>query len=240
MEFTKEQILKKVQKLMNLGHGTNFEGESATALNMARDLLAKHNLSIGGVVGNSPEEKVETTRAAGSYGWWQLKLATVVADFMTCNAMTWKISTREGYRSVIRFVGMPTEVEVCTYIYDSIFSQIIKLTQNKRKDLRKDRAAEGTFSRSDVSYYTRGYITGIIDFLDKSFRERKRHEASDCTALVLVKNPKVGEWMKENTHKVTTHQPSASDRGHTAGFHDGRKVSVNPGRGQSTTGKLRG
>jgi len=233
-KLTRQQILAKVQKLMRLADGTNYEEESAAALNMARQLLAKHNLSMTDLEVDQ-EADPEHKTAELKVGFWQGKLAVVISNHLGCKMYYHTIPGYRGKQRTIRFIGMPTELELCMYMFESIERQIDKLCRKKRRELRDERQAMGMDrqDRGASSHYTRGYTLGIISRIEERLKEQIKREESDSTALVLVTNPKVIDWCNRNLVSARPQRrKSASDTGFAQGRADGNKVSLNNGLGQ--------
>ena len=229
---TRERIVSKVKKLIDRANGTNFEAEAATSLNLARELLAKYNLSMTDVESNQYDaQKPETKMTAVSAGYYQGSLAVVIGQYCNCSSF---YSSNFGTRAkrVLAFVGMPAEVEICTYTFETVAKQIDKMLRKKRKELRATRESEGKDrqNRKLSAFYTRGYADGIIQFLRESLRERIADEK--CRVLVLVKNPKVSAWCEDNLRPGKKRkQQIASEAGFNAGYVDGSKVNVTVGIG---------
>jgi len=234
--MSRAKIIDKVKKLLALAKGTNYEGETAMAMNRARELLAKYNLSMTDIeekqaAEENPEERLATSITAGS---WQTSIASIVTQYYNCEYF-YRI-VRGGGRSrrgkrIITIVGMPTEVELAEYTLISIVDQVDKMMRKARKKLRKEREANGLNrqNRADSSFYTRGYAIGIVKYLRDSLK--KQVEEEKCRALVLVKNPKVRQYMNSLNLKLTRPRPfhPSSAKGFNDGYRDGKKVNVRRG-----------
>lgn len=219
-KFTKQQIVDKVKKLLSLSNGTNFEKEAVTAMNMARDLLAKYNMTIEDIsVKTAAEENPIKAMSYGADGAWQGSLAVVIADYCSCGAFHIK-------GGGLMFIGMPYEIDICLYTYEIVYKQIEKMMKKKRRELRKEREETGRsrVDRRDSSYYTRGYAKGIIDYLIQSLKSRKEYESS--MSLVVVRNKKIDDFMNSLTRLNKVSRP-ASVRGYYDGFKDGSTITIN-------------
>lgn len=236
-ELTREQVIEKAKKLFAVSEGTNFENEAKVALNKMRDLLAKYNLSMGDIDGNHSERNPEFKLMTEKTGYWQGSLATVVANFCNCTAFYTTVSKSR----VLRVIGMPHEVEICTFTFSHIAEQIDKLMRKKRKELRAQRQREGRDrqDRQASSYFTRGYVDGIIIRLKQRLDDRLNDEAGG-KALVLVQHPKVKDWVDKNIGRSLrkSRQQAASEEGFQQGFRDGDKVNIHRGLGHKDKKRL--
>jgi len=226
--LTREQIIDKVKKLMALSKGSNFEGETDTALQKARDLLAKYNMDMSEVEAKAYQEaKPEFKESDIQVGAWQFPLAKVIGSYVNCSPFY--SSGING--QCIRFIGMKAELEICIYTYHHVAQQIDKMCRNKRKELRAEREESG-LNRQDrraSSEFTKGYALGIIYRLKERIETRLQSEVKG-TALVLVEHPKIMQWKRANL--VASNRRSritASGTGYSQGYRDGDKVTINPG-----------
>ena len=81
-----EQIFDKIQKLLNLGKGSNYEGESEVALKKAYDLMNQYNVSMVDLEGRSREKTLGplghyTVNDGESKKWydWEVKLLAIIS-----------------------------------------------------------------------------------------------------------------------------------------------------------------
>lgn len=238
--YRRKDIIRKVKGMLDRANGTNFEAESVTALNMARELLAKYNLGMSDVVIDKGES-VTLDPAFGTYGGWQFNLARVIADYCNCDLVIQTVRKREHSRTSqrIAFVGMSAELELCVYTHMTIFNQIkkmrIQINHKRRANLKK----EGMIlTRRAASLYSNGYVCGIVDYLKEELKKRIVDEK--CRDLVLVKDPKINEWMINhcNGRKIVVRSVYGSRMGYDAGYKDGSKIELREGiKDRSSNGK---
>jgi hypothetical protein len=228
--FTRDQVVNKVKKLLDLSKGTNFDGEISAALNLARQLLAKYNLSMSDVEAQSySKEEPRFMNSRTKTGYWQPKLAKVVADYCNCRVFY--------YGRVLRFIGMDAELEICSYTFHLVAEQIDKMMRSKRKEIRSKREEEFGYrqDRRSTSYYTRGYSTGIIDKITLRLKERIEKEKTGVenetgTALVLVEHPQIVVWWDKNIEqKQKRRKRLALEAGYSSGYKDGDSIRLNKG-----------
>jgi len=223
---TREKIIEKVKKLIALADGSSFEGEIDVAMRMARSLLAKYNLSMSDVERNEYDKSEPSQVDTGSpYGYWQPKLANIIGKYTNCQPF---IRSRSH---ILCFVGMPPELEICIFTFSSVCHQIDSMTRKKRKELRdeRERLTGNRQDRVNSSYYIRGYVEGILVRLKEKLSTLMQDESTG-KSLVLVKHPKVQEWVDINLGKPKMrHRPSSSSDGFDSGYVDGNNITLQKG-----------
>lgn len=227
-KLTREKILDKVRKLMALAEGSTFEGETATALARARDLLAKYNLSMSDVEREAyNEESPIHVHIDVQDGYWQAKLGLVIAGFT--NTVCYLGGGRGRKR--IYIMGMEHEVEVGKYMFVHIARQIDKMMRKYRRELRDERERMGYERQNarETSHHTRGYVLGIIARLKERLDERLAQESDNtCTALVLHKHPKVIAF-EDSLGIRRRRERGGSNAAYEQGKRDGNKITINQG-----------
>jgi hypothetical protein len=218
----REAIVRKVKNLLARAKGTNFEHEAGVCLNLARDLLAKYNLSMSEVETRQYQEaNPEEIKLEDSAGHWQMPLAMVIAKYCNCVAFG-----RDG--KTLYFLGMKHELEICHFTFGTVAQQIDKMLRRKRRELRDQREALGIGrqNRRDSAQYTRGYAKGVIDYLNEALNKRVQAE-NTCTDLVIFSmHPKVQAFKDRLKYVRSTTRITASSRGYADGLADGPKVQV--------------
>lgn len=234
-DFTKEQAIDKIKKLLRLANGTNFEQEAATAMNMLRDLLAKHNLSMSEIenedkrVKQSSIDDLVKNPFKQSKGNWQTQLMMVIAEYCKCRVL---ISSPNNI-----IIGMPFEVEICSYTYEMLHSQIDKMCKKLRRDLRKERESSYGYrqDRRNSSFNTRGYTMGIIETLKKRLFEREKYEQEK--GLIVVEHSALVEYcsrLKRSTSSIGGRGGSGDM--YKKGLQDGYKLNISKGISKAKTG----
>jgi hypothetical protein len=64
---TEESVVTKIKKLLALADGNQNEHEREVSMQLALDLLAKHNLSMSQVQGLSPKMEIKTEEVHGNF-----------------------------------------------------------------------------------------------------------------------------------------------------------------------------
>lgn len=233
-EITKADIVRKIKGLLSRAKGSNFEGEVAASLNLARTLLAKYNMSMAEIEMEADKAaKPEFNEAGAASGRWQPWIAMTISKYCGCETFL------KGGK--ITFIGMHHELEICTYTFGIVCKQVERMISRTRRAMRKERKREGKASANprETGFYIRGYVLGINDYLKNSLLTQQKQENSK--ALVPIGDPRVAEWMKRNVRTARVgRRLSASDQGRAHGYSDGRQITLTGAISHNSTKKVRG
>ena len=164
-------IITRINKLLALSESPN-EFEASSALLKAQELLAKHNLSLADVEGQSVVDDIVIYGSVQSdYGQnqWKLKLATVIADNFKCYAIG-----RRAKSSIV-FIGTEVDVKVAESLY-AFTTRFIETVC--------------TSSGLTDAKFSSDYISGFIDGLKHKFDSQRK---TNKWELALSKPNKVKE-----------------------------------------------
>lgn len=223
--MSEDRILERVRKMLALANdGAASEGERDTALRMAYNLLAKHQLDLEDV--NAFEkEKIDPRGKFTLDGWnipWCRDIRAAVADLFMCTYYWKKINATKGRHT---FVGRESNATTCMYMGDFIVLGLLR-EADKRYGHR-------------LTPQGRSFGTGAADKLWQrviALRKEKQAEiSSGGSALVLINLAKseeqanrdliVQSGTKLKKAKERTTKVSAS--AYHAGIAHGATISLN-------------
>ena len=171
-EVKTEHIMKKIEKLLALQNSPN-EHEALSASLMAQKLLAKYNIDIEKIRGETDEAIDETEVFVDTGNKWKYNLANVIADNYRCKVYYL------GFEKIV-FRGYRTDIIVARRVYAYLFSVGKKLG----KEYVKKHKEEYGYTEGIYNSYCKGFINGIKKELEKQ-----------CTALELYCPSKVeNDW----------------------------------------------
>lgn len=189
-----EFVIRKIQKLLELGHSSN-EAEANLAMARAQELLAKYNLDVamvketvveGGTVAAAPEKREKTKVSRSAQYAWQRQLWKTLAEANFC--YHWITKVYEGKRGsgkqskvpVKRHMVLGRESNVLVvsmmgaYLEDTM-ERILPYPNSER------------MSRSALSWKA-GCAERLCERINENAERMKRESvnaSADSTALVL-------------------------------------------------------
>lgn len=238
--MTKDSILNKIQKLLNMTTErgcTQPEAENAAA--QVQRLLFKYKLSMAEVEAADPDEKqvnhiTEQSQFTGikkNEGRWRSTLAHKVARYNFCNCL-------QSHRGLsVYFIGTETDIEVVKELYFWIIEQLEELCRQALMDYEgPDRAP--TFRRAF-------FESAVMTIGNRLYREREalKEESEMSTALVLKTDEMLKGYMDRYYPKLRHARFSSTSSwdGSQAGHAAGEQVNINrPAKKLGQTGQLRG
>jgi hypothetical protein len=177
-----DKIIGRIRKLMAVANG-NAEGgqhERDTALKMAHNLLAKHNLSMADVKEEDKEGRSTKEKYMTSHAWAKI-VAGSIAELFFCGFFTTKVGPRGTTRMKMTFIGLESNVATAKEMVDYVVSSI------------SSEAARKARQYDEGGSYVRTFCNGAAYQIAKRCRElRKAAEEESAatpqpgTALVLA------------------------------------------------------
>lgn len=184
-----EKLVRKIEKLLKLGNGSCYTGESETALKMAYDLMRENNISIEDVGRISREEKLgelgktKMTEEEKQFRKWEMSLLAAIARLFDCQVL------RTGYHSAyykkadLSIVGREANRITAKLMYDWIHD----------KTKKEARYLDGYHQSTRTAY-----CVGVASAISKKVNELK-DAAPKTDAWGLVPIDEVAQWIKDNT-----------------------------------------
>lgn len=224
-----DKIISKVRKLLNTANGTAEGGEHErdTAMRMALNLLAKHNLSMSDLEESKQEDRCVDNDSTFHSAPWMRTVGYAMAELFFCAFYVTRIHGKNRLR--FTFIGregnVQTAKEMTTYL--------IKSVESESRKAQKQHGQTGEWAG--------GFRKGAgmrIWVRSKELRKQAEQEsnaATTGTALVLAsvyaqeksKNEQYiqGMGVELTVRKAVTHKTNTS--GYIAGDNFGKTVSLN-------------
>ena len=225
-----EQIFDKIQKLLNLGKGSNYEGESEVALKKAYDLMNQYNVSMVDLEGRSREKTLGplghyTVNDGESKKWydWEVKLLAIISDIFDCKV----ISTRSGFNydtysynktKVLGIVGREGNARTAELMFKWVDE---KTKKEAHKWFKYERAV------------WKSYCLGVVIAVAKTAEEIKAKKNAEAAAgerdLMIINevdqfmNSMFGDVKASKDRKVDI----KSQKGFEAGYQKGSEINFN-------------
>ena len=218
--WSKEKVLDKVKKLLNLSKSDNA-GEAGAALSRAQYLMAKFGLAISEVE-ETKEDIVENTvnMNTKSISTYQYLLASRLADHFGCEVL--RVHFGIGNASSLSFIGEPIKVETLEQCFKFAYKAYQKSSARYLK-IHCDGMSRSEKLRERYDYFF-GFIDGLTNELIRSENEH---------ALVVVKSEALENHMNSmNISHITLHRKETSSvNASLNGYTDGSYAYRNKNKG---------
>lgn len=240
-DSTRDSIIRKIQKLMQMDGGNATEGEVRNAHEAAQRLMEQHAIEMADLEEGQPRDSIDRDRSrselAANVSQWETSLAWAVHKMVP--GVSWYRSTeykrtfggsgRMRRQSVVIWYGPTDLVEIAKNLFDETRGMIATMAQGIYGGVYRGRG--------------RCYAEGFAYQLKKRAEEQARgsEHAQKITDIVLVSEGANKEWLADE-HGVKLVQTSASvggrhfDDAWGEGKKDGANADFTPGK---ASGKLR-
>lgn len=235
--MTREQILRKAEKMTRFDPERATQAEVELAATMLRKLLDKHGLSMADIKDTSHKTTVIQQDVPTDYQnlpAWKDHVAMVVSKAYDCKVIIgqWEDPQRKyGSRWKARyiFIGHETDCAIATYFYTILCRELWNAGQKEADMYGRKRHRKTKFVAS--------FITGGADAVAARLKEQRasmtEEEKSDCTAIVFVKDTAIKEYVRDTFPHLTRGRRRNSSRsdfgGYDAGESFGKRMSLNEG-----------
>jgi hypothetical protein len=244
----RESILKKVRKLLNLADDKANINESASAAQMAQQLIEKHRIAMAELdVGEEGEDPVDSFDLIDEDGpkvrVWKVDLANAIGNVNGCATVYRRGSKRSRTKATIDLVGTKDNVNTVRYLFFYLSTTIERLCKRQGKGLGR--------------VWAQSFRAGAVSMIGERLFEAKQKaredlrkkagESADSTALVKLETAieKVDnqlqnalDFMRRSFHLT---DPRASNITiDQLGFDSGRKAVKNLPLDPKRRGKLTG
>lgn len=233
------QVLSKVKDLLSLSDGNTNVNEAAAAYKAAQRLLSQHRLTMADVYASAEKEARELitqgdkplytgTRAIT----WRGSLAKGICNANGCDVYWDGVFIDGDWKRQLVVVGRPSDIEVVTYLYHAVASQIEAMCSAA---MLANRGGGKTFSNN--------FKLGAVNTVSSRLREAAEEveeEYQGTKALVLVK--KDNEELKLAMSKLKLRKRKVASRYDRSGYKQGQAAGrrVNLSRAAIGGGKPRG
>lgn len=211
-----EVPVNKIKKLLALSRSSNIS-EAANALAKAMKLANDHNVEIKDLAANdSLIEEKDLGKKRCSLPKWECRLAAGMAQLFGCRIVTSKAWRDEQ----IKIVGIPEDIENCTYVYVYLLRFIRDLGNARRRE----------WGHIKTSYYY-GAVASVIYQAEKVFKTEATAAENESFALVLKRGAMVDKYLSgmKAVRRATSY--IAKDY-YIAGIKDAMNIPMHRGIGQ--------
>lgn len=215
----KDEIIEKINKLLNLG-GEGSSHEEKAALEKAAKLMEKHELQMADVKGYTSKSAIQEVRIEGydrHATQWEAQLANETAIAFDC-----KLIINQNYRDSkweARFYGKGPDLELTRYFFTYLRNYVVVLADKKFK------------SGDDKTTYCWSFVLEVTKRLREMKEQKESILTSETTALVHVKTAAVERRVAELYPNIRTEQTKPSIKGSQEAFikgrEDGRNAPIN-------------
>lgn len=143
-----ESIKSKIQKVLELAKRGGTEAESDTAMKIALELLAKHNLSMSDIADiEVKDEDVTESSTDVNRQVWQSQIWNGVSNlyFCTCYQKRYSLNGKD-YKSIV-VIGKPSNIETAK----EVVSHLIHLAESLCDSSGQDRSWRNSFKNGFTS-----------------------------------------------------------------------------------------
>lgn len=218
MDKNQEIIIKKIQKLYRLAESAGSDSEAENAMQRAREMLSKYNLSLQDVESFTEEECSESvfTIKKAHLPSYSKVLANAMKKLFSCNVVASRKYENGAPRTRLTFVGVGPDAVLACQAYDFLY------THAKRK------ARSYRYTPAQTSEYLFWFTVSIgsrVDEIVRRLRESLPHE----TALVPVKNAAVDAYVDRHYPDLVPGRPASKARFTVCGaqgMRDGKEVNL--------------
>lgn len=211
----REKIIDRIRKLLAVANGTNFEGEAATAMRMAKGYLKSYGLDMSDV---ELQQDVHASMGKGNVNrvgrlhTWEKMLANCCAELCDTRVVVMPV----GDLWTLMYIGMKQDVELSVILFED-FSAKLKLI-----------AVSKYASLYDRYRYLEGITCRLVDRANELSAEAKS-DTPTYGALVVVKDHEIQDYMDQEIGKTQKAQlrPQQGSEAFTQGYHDGAHFDLN-------------
>lgn len=230
-----DTIKTKVAKLLALSKNNSNVHESAAAFAQAQRLVAKHNLDLAAI------EKAEVTNynkhilfSGKRKSDWKARLGSALAKANNC--YVW-FNRDKGYFA-INLGGDSSDIEIVTYLFESISNQIELLCKNYMSLQNMGKSGAKHVANS----FKLGAVVAVSQALENVLEEVKE-EYKGTQALIVIQNKIVQaeSWVKSQIQISGKEKSKASlvdGKAYSSGLEAGRKVHFKKGLSEKVVDKV--
>ena len=209
----REDILKKIDKLLALAGNNPNENEAISAALKAQELMAKHNIELAEVQGAESGQEITketyTPKKSSHYvSKWKYSLSQIIAKNFCCK--TYSLG-----RDAIVFYGYEKDAKIAQQVFGFLFETGNKLADKYYRKCKK----AGRETKGILNTYLSGFCAGIKEVLDKQ-----------CVALMVIVPKEVEESYQEYSkgfRQISNKLRTSNDsRAYQDGKREGRETAT--------------
>jgi hypothetical protein len=219
-----DKVISKIQKLLSMANDDAIGGEHErdTAMKMALNLLAKHNLSMSDLETDKEEREVDTLEQYTCP--WRRQVANAIAQMYFTAFFSTKINGKQKLK--FNFIGLQSNCQTAKsmteYVIKSLTKEVVKL----RKELNESASFETSFFN--------GAAIKIVERCRKLREEAELESkgASSGTAMVLAslydqEKTANNKYIQDEMNIKLTMKSSRLANHNTSGFNAGKEFGSN-------------
>ena len=224
MNANNDKIISKVQKLLSMANGDAAGGEHErdTAMKMALNLLAKHNLSMSDLETDKEERELDTIEQYTCP--WRRQVAHAISNMYFTSFFSTKIQGKQKLK--FSFIGLQSNCQTAKSMTDYVIKSLTKEVIKLRKELNENAAFETSFFN--------GAALKIVERCRK-LREEAELESkgtSSGTSMVLAslydQEKEANEkYIQDEIHIKLTKKSARLSNLNTNGFNAGKEFGNN-------------
>lgn len=226
----KEDIIRKIRQCFALGDRERnpSEHEAEAAINTAKRLMAKHNLSMAEVALDSGDalssQKIVNTSLSprSTPPRWELELPWVCAHLFDVS-FYYRRHHMPTEKTAVVFVGYEHDVAIAIEVFKLLKMELLVMGQRWA-------ARNLNAMRSNRFYYTLGVVDRLRDRARQASSGLNGVEENTCRAIVVSKEANIKRWIQERLQLGASRKLSQGDgniRERHEGYRDGEVVSLN-------------
>jgi len=215
MNTVDNKVLERIKKMLALANDPGAtEGERETALRMAYNLLAKHNLSMGDIPKDGVQEPREQDEVTISADKWARHVASAVGKLFFCKYFFYR--TASAGRDRHCFVGRASNVATATYMAEYLIKAI------KREASKRYTSPTSPNGRS-FCVGTTGVIWKRVDEMMKSGTDETTAAESGALVVIRTQEQRANDaWLEAQGTSLVSAKERADNALRANAYHDGR------------------
>lgn len=229
---SKEEIILKIKKLLNLSEGAkeiNSLEEAETAIKLANTLMLKYNISLIDV--NNVENNNFKINFSEKLSFedtylktiWKYKLLKVLAVNNLCEVTFNKKSKLQ------QILGEEFNVRIVEYLYNFLLNKIPVIFENTYYNLNNFKLKQSLSKKEYLAQYLEGFIEGLKIKLNQQFNDLKSSD-DKFNSLIKINDYHIKNYIKNNCRVISLKNTTISNTEvFNKGLNDGKNVKLNKG-----------
>jgi len=194
----REKVMDRIQKLINVANGTQYEAEAATAMRMAQSYMKQFGLAMTDIqLSEKLEELIIREDISHNNRMktdkWEVYLASAVGTVFDCEV----ILRCQGRASFIQFVGYKEDIILAKLTYKALFLGAKQASHQYPRGIQK-----------------KSFLTGLANRLAQRATEEKEKDKQSSgryDLVVVEKGKKIDQFMDGIGLKRSKRRPTKLD-----------------------------
>jgi len=187
--MTKDEAIKKIQKLLNLATDNDKEEEMKTAMKIAHSILRKFNMEMSDIEVKEEVENMTTEEGivfTRTYAWiWS------ISEAIDCLCVTNHFRSGRGWKFKMHFCGTKTDVGAALGLFNFLYETV----QQMGKDIKLPGIRERNSYCNGVGYRIHQRAQDLIEEEKEEDAATESIDGSRCQALVCMKEQELAEYV---------------------------------------------